>query len=155
MPVLSDPIGTPQQGMLNQPSVPTDKTGKSFGTQANPFATNQLVGTPLVASNTGAAGAAVTATLTGLATDTVYINGFIVTTHAPTANQLAQITVTGLIGGVTMQFTMCESATVGGELIVFFPDPIPASAINTPIVVTLPAVTSGAVGSVTAVGYHM
>ena len=142
-------------GLRPTASIPVDANGNFLGSQANPVSGNQVVGTPLVASNTGAAGAAVTATLTGLATDTVYINGFIITTHAPAANQTGQVTVTGVIGGVTMQFTLCESATVGGELIIFFPDPIPASAINTPIVVTLPAIASGAVGSVTAVGYHM
>src|SRR5260221_372939 len=126
--------GQPISSTNPQPFQLRDASGNVFGSQANPMATNQVVGTPLTNSNTGAAGAQVLATLTGTATTKVYINGFIVTTHAPAANQTGQVTVTGVIGG-TMNFTLCESATIGGEMIIFFPDPIPATAINTPIVV--------------------
>jgi hypothetical protein len=51
-------------------------------------------------------------------------------------------TVAGTIGG-TMSYTVVAPTGAGTPLIVEFNPPIPASAVNTAIVVTLPALGAG------------
>lgn len=148
--------GPANVGEQTKPTVLTDKTGASLGTQANPLATNQVVGTPVYNSATAAAAAQCQATLPAANGKTTYINGFIITSHAPTGNVQGTASVS-LDGGTTqhLQFIFCESSTVGGQLQVEFPDPIPAKTPNTTIVVTLPAITSGAVSAISAYGYQL
>jgi hypothetical protein len=131
-------------------------TTNAIGTQANPLATNQVVGTPVYNSSTAVAAAQCVATLPAVAGKTTYINGFTVTTHSPTANVFGTVTVS-LDGGTTthLSYILCESSTVGGDLNIDFPDPIPATASNKTIVITLPAVTSGAVSAIATYGYQL
>ena len=101
--------------------------------------------TALTAGSGNVANASAVATLTGTATTTVYISGFEVTGGGATAGALVTVTVAGLIGG-TRSFTYAAAtcAAVGNaSLIVPFFPPIPASAVNTPIVVTCPALGAG------------
>ena len=111
-----------------------------------------LATSPVIASATAAAAASCAATLAGTAGKTTYIMGFVITTAAPAAAVTGTATITGL--STTLNFQIVESVTFGGELVVEFPFPIPASAPNTAIVVTLPAITSGAVSAVSAWGFQ-
>ena len=108
----------------------------------------------IVASNTAAAAASCAATLAGAAALTTYITGFQVTSTNPAATVSGLVTVTGLVGGVTLNYEFVESATFGGELLVQFANPIPANAQNTAIVVTCPAITSGGAVAVSVQGFQ-
>lgn len=91
------------------------------------------------------ANAAGTATLTAGASTTAYISGFECTSTGATVGLPVIVTVTGTISG-TLSYIF--AAPAGALLIAtplqvqFFP-PIPASAVNTNIVVTLPALGAG------------
>lgn len=108
--------------------------------------------TTVTASATGAAAAIVTATLPGVANKTNYLTGFVATSTNPASTVSGTITITGCVGG-TLSFQFVESNTFGGEMIVSFPYPIPASAVNTAITVTIPAITSGGAGGLVVTGF--
>lgn len=103
--------------------------------------------TPLAAGTGNVANASAVATLTGTATTTVYISGFEITGSGATAGLPVLVTVAGLLGGTrTYVYTFEAGVLVGNKpLTVQFAPPLPASAINTAIVVTCPA--SGAGGT--------
>lgn len=128
----------------------------SIGTQANPLATNQVVGTPVVATQTAAAALQCQSSLPAITGKTTYLNGFVCTAHAPATNVFGTVTVS-LDSGTTvhMNFVFLESSTIGGMLNIDFPDPIPAKNPNTSIVITIPAITSGAATAITAFGYQI
>lgn len=106
-------------------------------------------------SATGAAAAAVAATLPGAAGKTTYIRGFCVSTTNPAAAVSGIVTVTGLIGG-TLSFEIVESVAQGGLLPISFGNAgLAASAQNTPIVVNLPAIAGGGAGAVAAWGVQI
>ena len=111
--------------------------------------------TPVGNSATAVAAAQCVATLPAVAGKTTYIMGFVLTAGAPAGAVVGVATVTGLgIAGGTLNFQFVETPNFGGELVIEFPFPIPASAANTPIVVTIPAITSGAVTAVSAWGFQ-
>src|SRR5260221_692562 len=119
--------------------------------------TPQILGTSVTASNTAAAAASDSCTITGVAGLTTYLTGFSVVSHAPGAvvgTSATPVTITGLIGG-TLNFHFVENTTFGGELNTVFPEPIPASAAHINIVVPVPAITSGAVTAVAAYGFQL
>lgn len=101
--------------------------------------------TMLSASSGNVANASAAATLAAAAAKTTYITGFVVTAGGATAAALVDVTVTGLVGGTaTFTFAAPAGAAVGATpLVVMFTKPIPASAVNTAIVVTLPALGAG------------
>lgn len=111
----------------------------------NPLPTSNVVGSPITAASGNVANAAATATLAGASGKTTYITGFQCTASGATAGLAVNVTVTGLISGTaTYTFTFPAGVAVGATpLIVSFPTPIPASAQNTAIVVSLPAGGSG------------
>jgi hypothetical protein len=124
----------------------------------NPFAAAPC--TAITATATGTTGA-ITATLAAAAGKTTYICGFSFTgTNATAANTTATITVTGTITG-TMNFgypTLALGATVpnNGSLDETFQPCIPASAINSAIVVNGPALGAGAtLVTASAWGYQL
>lgn len=118
----------------------------------------------LPVANSGSSGgaASVTATLPASANSTTWIEGFDVTGGGATAASIVEITVTGLQTATgTLKFEMNVLAGVTGPvnaqggLSVTFPEPLPASAANTAIVVTLPTLGSGnTASSVTAYGFQ-
>src|SRR5258706_13324326 len=116
---MAAPQQTVQSSPLqSQPAFLTDNSGNSnFGQQANPLATNQVVGTPVYNTNTAAAALACAATLPAVAGKTTYINGFVCTSHAPTANVFGTVTVS-FDGGTTthLNFIYLEYPTLGGLL---------------------------------------
>ena len=114
--------------------------------------------TPLVAGSANVANAAAVATLTPGATATAYISGFEVTGSGATAGLPVAVTVTGLLGGTrTYIYTFAVGALLGNTpLIVQFNPPLPADAVNTPIVVNCPAGGTGAANNtVVAHGYQV
>jgi len=113
-----------------------------------------LIGTPVAASNTGSAGAALTVTLLGVPGATTYISGFIISAANPAANQTGVVTVQGTLGG-TMNFQLVESTTFGGLIVVVFPFPVPASGQNVAITVNIPTIGSGAVTAIAAYGFQL
>lgn len=103
--------------------------------------------TPVTANSANQANANAVATLPGVAAKTTYITGFQLTASGATAGLAVTATVAGVLGGtMNYTFTFPAGVAVGATpLTVAFPTPIPASAANTAIVVTLPA--SGAGGT--------
>jgi len=128
-------------------------TARSFdicavGAQDNSFA---------VSAN-GLAGAAVTLTIPHDSANVIYITGIIISTGAPTANQVATATLAGLTqnsgGSGTLSFVVTESATTGGQLDLSIVDPIPSKDAITDVVLSFPAVASGAIVALTLLGYR-
>lgn len=101
--------------------------------------------TPLIAGSGNVANASATATLTPTATTTAYISGFEVTGAGATAGLPVTVTVAGLLSGTrSYTYTFTVGALVANTpLQVAFDPPLPASAVNTAIVVTCPAGGAG------------
>lgn len=96
-------------------------------------------------SSGNVANAAAVATITGKAQQNTYITGFEVTAGGATAGACVNATVTGVLGG-TMTYTFCTptgAAVQAMPLVVQFSPPLRSSAVNTNIVVTLPALGAG------------
>lgn len=90
----------------------------------------------------GVAAATLAASTTG---QTAYLTGFEITSSGSTAAGVVTGTITGVVGGpLHFTYTTVAGATLGNApLIVAFPSPIPASAPNTAIVVSLPSLGAG------------
>lgn len=101
--------------------------------------------TPETAASGNVANTAAVATLAASAGKTTYITGFQCTATGSTAAAVVNVTVAGVITG-TMTYTFVFPAgvtTLATPLNVTFSNPVPASAANTTIAVTLPAGTAG------------
>lgn len=132
-----------------------------LNSEMSPFPYSAVLGTPAVAirgASGNVANAAATATLTGTATTTVYLSGFTCTPGGATAAALVNTTVTGPLGG-TLTYTMgapAGAAVMGTPLDVQFNPAIPASAVNTTIVVSMPALGAGNTNAAcVATGFYM
>src|SRR6185369_5567570 len=144
--------------------MPLKSTGAAYNvvTLINPDGSDPNVGypsasTPLAAGSGNVANASAVATLTGTATTTVYIGGFSVTGAGATAGLPVVVTIAGLLGGTRSYiYTFAAGVLVGNTpLVVEFIQPLPASAVNTPIVVTCPAGGAGNTNNaVTARGFY-
>lgn len=102
--------------------------------------------TPVTGGSGNVANASAVATLAaGGAGVTTWISGFTVTAAGATAAANVQVTVAGLLGGSRVYvFTFPAGAAVAAQpLNVQFPAPLPASAVNTAITVTVPAAGAG------------
>lgn len=152
-------IGTGQMGQLDDTS-PSSVTENRFavariGAQrqtlnaplgAYPY--SAILGTaavPIRGASGNVANANAVATLTGTATTTVYITGFTCTAGGATAAAEVDVAITGTLGG-TLTYTQGAPLGAGvppNTLNVNFTPPYPASAVNTTIVVTMPALGTG------------
>lgn len=94
--------------------------------------------TATTASAAVAANTSNSATLSAVAAQTNYITGFTVTTQGGTGAAAGAVTVTGVKGG-TLTFEVGAAASNPVQFIHTFPQPLPASAVNTAIVVNVPA----------------
>lgn len=114
--------------------------------------------TAITASSANVANASAVATLSGVALKTTYICGANITSGGSTAAALVTPTVVGTITG-TLNFTYATvaGATLGNTpLSLRFSPCVPASAVNTAIVVTLPALGAGNTNAtVNAHGYQL
>lgn len=109
--------------------------------------------TPITASATGTT-AATAATLAAAANKTTYICGFIITAGA-TAAISGAATVTGTKSGTLNFIQNVGIATSAQALSQTFNPPIPASAVNTAIVVTSLAAGTAGTTAVSAWGYQL
>jgi hypothetical protein len=109
--------------------------------------------TPLIDGAVGTTGA-IAATLTGASAKTTYLAGFEITGLGATSAALLTVTVVGLLGGTRTYYIACPAgATLQmTPLIVAFAIPLPASAVNTDIVVNVSAPGSGG-GGIAAVAH--
>jgi hypothetical protein len=96
-------------------------------------------------SSGNVANATASATIPAVAARTCYISGFEVTGAGATVGGVVSLTITGLLGGTaTYSVDAPTGATVGlTPLVIEFNPPLPASAANTAIVVSLPALGAG------------
>lgn len=111
--------------------------------------------TPLVASVTQAAATA-TATLASTTGRTAYLTGFVISGLGATAATAAGVNVTGVLGGTQFyQFAVPAGVSVAATpMQINFPMPLPASAVNTPIAVTVASFGTGNTNAnVTVYGY--
>lgn len=114
--------------------------------------------TPVAGTSGNVANAQATATLSSAGSSTTYISGFAITSSGSTAAAVVTALVTGIGGGdlVYTYATVAGATTANAALIVEFPRPIPASAVNTPIAVVLPALGAGNTNAtVVAYGYRL
>lgn len=130
----------------------------SYVTSVAQTETYPVGATPVNSSSGNVANAAAVATLPAVAGKTTYITGFEVTGAGATAAAVVGVTVAGVISG-TMTYThaaVAGATALNPQLLVRFGIPIPASAVNTAIVVTVPALGAGNTNStVVAHGYQI
>ena len=94
-----------------------------------------------------------TVTLPAAATKTTYITGFEITGMGATAAAGIVATLTGLLGGNALNYIVGVPAGAGvpiNPLTVEFDPPLPASAVNTAIVLTVPTFGAGNVAAAVA-----
>lgn len=120
---------------------------------------------PVANSSGDVAAASAVATLPAAQGKVTYIEGFDITGAGATAASTITVTVTGLptaIGTLSFDVVIPAGATTGiggtgnpGIIPVRFPTPLPASAANSTIVVTVPSFGSGNLHAcVTAYGFQ-
>lgn len=125
-----------------EPTYPVSPFG--FGQFNAPNAWVDLTATDVSISSGVVANANAVATLAAAAGKTNYITGFSLNALGATAAANVTATITGLKNTLSYEFSFPAGATVAATpLNVTFPEPIPASSVNTAIVVTLPAAGAG------------
>ena len=136
------------------------KGNGSLGTEGDPMRVAPASYGAGITAETAASGdvaaATATATLAAAATTTTYLTGFSVTGGGATSASVIACTVTGLITGtLTYDIAVPAGATLGIPVLArSFNPAIPASAVNTTIVVSCPTFGSGnAHASVNAEGF--
>lgn len=112
----------------------------------------QAITRVLATSGNVAAGAAA-ASIPAVAGRLNYITGFSITGSGATVGQVSVITVTGLAGGtITFTATSVTGATLANPQFNYeFPQPMPASALNTAITVSQASLGAGSTNNVTNV----
>lgn len=140
----------------------TNERGAAIGIPENPMIV-QIGGavsgvTATAASSGNVAAGTATATLGAVAGKTNYISGFEITGAGATAGSAVVATIVGTLGG-TLSYIIAvpTGATVGVlPLVVEFSPPLPASAVNTAIVVSAPSFGAGNTNAaVVAHGYQI
>lgn len=143
--------------VVPDPITGVDKPVSATAPLATTWSPYPSASTPLAAGSGNVANASAAATLTPSAITTAYISGFEVTGAGATAGLPVIVTVAGLLGGTRSYiYTAAVGALVpNSPLLVSFNPPLPASAINTAIVVTCPALGAGNTNNaVVAHGYQ-
>lgn len=132
----------------------------SLGAAGNPLwtasPTYPATRTPAAQTNS-AANAALSATLAAVAGKTTYIAGFQITGGGATAAAVVDALLTGIFGGVALYaFGVVAGAGLAcPSLIVKFDPPLPASAPNTAITLSLAALGAGnVVAGIAIQGYQ-
>lgn len=114
--------------------------------------------TPITADSGNQANATATATLAANAAQRTWITGFLITSSGATGASVVAGTITGVVGG-TLHFTYVAvaGATLADNTLAYtFGKPIPSSAINTAIAVSIPALGAGNTNTtVNAFGYQL
>lgn len=159
------PVGA---NIIGKVGIDQTTPGTTNGVQVNaalPAGTNTIgnvgivsTGTTVIGDSGNVANASAVATLAGTAAKTTYITGFCLAASGATLGNDVSATITGLLGGTkTYTFTFPAGVLVAANPInVQFSRPLPASAQNTAIVVTLPAGGAGNTNATaTAEGYQL
>lgn len=135
-----------------------DATGEAVAEVVVPSTLNTFVFTDTdIDASSAVAAAANNVTLAGVAGQTTFITGFEITGDGATAGSIITITITGVLGGTKTYFLTIPAGvtTAITPLIVEFARPIPASAVNTAIVVNVPSFGAGNTNAaVTAHGFQ-
>jgi hypothetical protein len=102
-------------------------------------------GTAIAGTSGNVANASAAASLAAIAAKTNYVTGVEFTFSGATAASVVVATVTGLLGGTQSYIVAVPAgAVVGGTpLLIKFHPPHPASAVNTAITATIPALGAG------------
>jgi hypothetical protein len=138
--------------ITTNPSGTVPTLSGTFAVSATPTNSAGVALTPTNASGSTAAGAQITATITPGATQFAYISGFTISLGVGTAGTVTA-TVTGVNGG-PLNYAVSTSASVTDTYNFTFSPMLISTAVNTAIVVTVPAVGGvAAVNSVTATGF--
>jgi|SRR5262245_11055805 len=98
------------------------------------------------------------ATLAAAANVTTYVCGFTLSSTGSTAASVVSPTLTGIIGGThTYTYASVAGVTLANQTVVVnFPRCVPASAVNTAIVLTLPALGAGSTNATSTIwGYRL
>lgn len=139
-----DPLMTPQGGIADNSG---NNTASAFvtlvGNGGNPLV--PAGATNVAASSGNVANATATATMPAVAGKTNYVAGFSITGGGATAAALVTATLSGIAGG-PLSYTFGAPLGVAVEaspILVEFATPIPASAVNTAISISLPALGTG------------
>lgn len=106
------------------------------------------------ANQAAAANAAAVATLAATAGKKTYLTGVVLAAGFAAAAVNLLCTIAGVTGG-TISVLLTGGTSIGEDIVISFDPPLPSSAVNTAIVVTVPA--SGAAGppiSALATGYY-
>ena len=123
-----------------------------------PVATDGSDAAPVTAGSGNVANAVATATIPGVAGKTAYISGFTISGAGATAMLVVNPTIAGVISG-TKTYTyaaVAGAAVINQVLDVQFCPPIPASAVNTAIAVSCPALGIGNTNNaVNAYGFYL
>lgn len=130
-------------------------TATAAAAPTSPYPTGATV---LTASSGNVANASAAATLAGAAAATTYVTGFQITAGGATAGACVSATLAGVIGGTaTYAFCVPTGATLAAQpLVVKLDPPVPASAVNTSIVLTLPALGAGSTNAAVSLqGYRL
>lgn len=139
------------------------KVGESTLSATNPMPIRTISDVPVGATAINAASgnvaaASAVATLAAAVGKTTFIAGFSITSSGSTAAAVVSATVVGLVSTTaTFTYVSVAGATLTNQpLVVTFYPPIPASATNTAIVVTLPSLGTGNTNAtVNAWGYQI
>lgn len=150
--VIKDSTGTAITYLAAGQAAMTNSTPVAIASDQSAIPVTLPIYTQITSSATGTTGATTT-TLAGVSAKTTYICGFTITSDA-TAALAGSATITGTITG-TMNFIQnVGSATSAGILSQTFAPCVPASAVNTGIVVNSVAAGTGGNTAVTAWGYQ-
>ena len=117
-----------------------------------------LTATPIRGASGNVANASAVATLAAASGKTTYLTGFQVTFAGATAASVVNVTVAGTTGGsLTYVVAVPAGVTAAGvPLVVNLSHPVPGSAVNTAITVTLPALGAGNThAAVVALGFQL
>lgn len=125
----------------------TDADGRLVTVGANGAGSTPAGGTGTVVnvSSGNQANANAVATMPAVAGKTNYVTGFEITATGATAAAVVLAALSGILGGtINYVFAAPAGVTVATTpLVVTFAQPVPASAVNTAVVLTLPALGAG------------
>jgi hypothetical protein len=142
----------PQQLFTQGPATVTNSLSTIFPSQY-PVNAVTTTPTPLVAKGSGTT-AAITGTLTPAATATAYVCGFSVSAIGGTANP-GPLVLSGILNGPFTYQMPVNSATNGQTFTQTFSPCLPASAVNTAIVMTTTAAAGATATDVNIWGYGL
>lgn len=138
-------------------AIVSDKYGNEYNPQG--VSSDYPIGAvPITGSSGTVANGSTVATLAAAVGKTTYVTGFIISGTGATIGLAVAPTLVGVISG-TMTFAYAAIAgalLMSTPMVVTFPKPIPASAVNMAITLTVPALGLGNTNSTAVIfGYQL